>query len=44
MEDLSGIYVELIFLDAALNFGQGILSFMLFGLNTKRVVMPLKKW
>ncbi|XP_021950434.1 integral membrane protein GPR155 isoform X2 [Folsomia candida] len=44
MEDVTGIYVELVFLDAALNFGQGFFTFMLFGLNTRMIVMPLNKW
>jgi len=44
MEEVSGIYVELVFLDAALNFGQSFFTFMLFGLNTKRIMMPLHKW
>lgn len=44
MEDVTGIYVELVFLDAALNFGQGFFTFMLFGLNTRKIVMPLHKW
>ncbi|CAL8138044.1 unnamed protein product [Orchesella dallaii] len=44
MEDVSGIYVELVFLDAALNLGQGFFTFMLFGLNTKTMIMPIQKW
>jgi hypothetical protein len=44
MDDVSGIYVELVFLDATLNFGQGFFAFMLFGLNTKLIVMPVQKW
>jgi hypothetical protein len=44
MEDVSGIYVELVFLDAALNFGQGFFTFMLFGLNTRMIIMPLHNW
>jgi hypothetical protein len=43
-EKASGIYVELVFLDAALNFGQGFFTFMLFGLNTRMIVMPVHKW
>lgn len=44
MEEVTGIYVELVFLDAALNFGQGFITFMLFGLNTQRIILPLHKW
>lgn len=45
MEQMSGIYIELSFLDATLNFGQSIIIFGIFGLDTKEVVLPvLKLW
>lgn len=34
MEQLSGIYAELAFLDVALNFGQSLIVFAIFGLDT----------
>ncbi|RZC40348.1 integral membrane protein GPR155 [Asbolus verrucosus] len=43
MEQMSGIYVELSFLDATLNFGQSIVVFGIFGLDTKEVALPLLK-
>ena len=44
MQKLSGIYIELVFLDGFLNFGQGLLTFVIFGLDTKYILIPLKKW
>ncbi|XP_071455001.1 lysosomal cholesterol signaling protein [Hetaerina americana] len=45
MEKTSGIYVELSFLDASLNFGQSIFVFAAFGLDSHIVVTPfLKRW
>ncbi|XP_060534255.1 lysosomal cholesterol signaling protein [Cylas formicarius] len=44
MEQISGIYVELSFLDAILNFGQSFIVFVIFGLDTKEVVLPLVKF
>ncbi len=35
MENKSGLYLELVFLDGFLNFGQGIFTFALFGLDYK---------
>ncbi|EFA13400.1 lysosomal cholesterol signaling protein isoform X2 [Tribolium castaneum] len=43
MEQISGIYIELSFLDATLNFGQSIIVFGIFGLEVKEVVLPLLK-
>lgn len=34
MEQLTGIYAELAFLDVALNFGQSLITFAIFGLDT----------
>ena len=44
MERMTGIYVELVFLDGFLNFGQGLFTFAIFGLDAKYVLMPLQKW
>ncbi|XP_018569986.1 integral membrane protein GPR155 [Anoplophora glabripennis] len=45
IEQMSGIYVELSFLDATLNFGQSIIVFAIFGLDTKEIVLlVLKYW
>nr|CAI5834013.1 unnamed protein product [Callosobruchus analis] len=44
MEQMSGIYVELSFLDATLNFGQSIIVFAIFGLNSKEIVLPILKY
>ncbi len=35
MENMSGVYLELVFLDGFLNFGQAIFAFALFGLDYK---------
>ncbi|CAG0916670.1 unnamed protein product [Notodromas monacha] len=45
VEGNSGIYIELVFLDVALNFGQSFFVFALFGLDEKLVIAPLlKRW
>ncbi|XP_049954684.1 integral membrane protein GPR155 [Schistocerca serialis cubense] len=45
MEAMSGIYVELSFLDASLNFGQSIFVFAIFGLSPKAAILPfIKLW
>lgn len=44
MEQMSGIYIELSFLDATLNFGQSIMVFAVFGTNVKEIVLPLIKY
>lgn len=41
MEQMSGIYVELSFLDATLNFGQSLIVFAIFGTNTKEISLPI---
>ncbi|KAK4878682.1 hypothetical protein RN001_011188 [Aquatica leii] len=41
MEKMSGIYIELSFLDASLNFGQSIIVFAIFGTNTKEIALPI---
>lgn len=33
MEQLTGIYAELAFLDVTLNFGQSLIAFTVFGLD-----------
>ena len=40
----TAIYVGIIFLDTTLNFGQGIVSFAIFGLESQYVFSPLLKW
>ena len=44
MEKMTGIYIELLFLDGFLNFGQGLFTFAIFGLDAKYVLVPLRKW
>lgn len=44
MDEMTGIYVMLIFLDGFLNFGQGIFAFIIFGLQSGYVFLPLKAW
>ncbi|KAF4533331.1 hypothetical protein B566_EDAN004452 [Ephemera danica] len=45
MEQMSGIYVELSFLDASLNFGQSLFVFACFGLDSQLIVLPfIKRW
>lgn len=41
MEELTGIYVMLLFLDETLNFGQGTFVFVLFGLEPRRLFAPV---
>ncbi|KAK5638084.1 hypothetical protein RI129_012379 [Pyrocoelia pectoralis] len=41
MVKMSGLYVELAFLDSALNLGQSIIVFAIFGSNTKEIALPL---
>ena len=40
MERMTGIYVELVFLDGFLNFGQGLFTFAIFGLFLAEVMLP----
>lgn len=44
MEQISGIYIELSFLDAILNFGQSVIVFIIFGLDVKEVALPIIKY
>lgn len=41
---MSGIYIELSFLDATLNFGQSIIVFAIFGLNIKEISLLIVKF
>lgn len=41
VEELTGIYVMLLFLDETLNFGQGIFVLVLFGLEPRRLLTPV---
>ncbi|CAG0909554.1 unnamed protein product, partial [Cyprideis torosa] len=43
LEKTSGIYLELVFLDVALNYGQGFFAFLIFGLDTRQFVAPFFK-
>jgi hypothetical protein len=43
MEQMSGIFVELSFLDASLNFGQSLFVFACFGLDAQLIVLPFIK-
>lgn len=44
MEQMSGIYIELSFLDSILNFGQSLMVFAIFGLNIKEISLPILKF
>jgi len=44
MDNLTGIYVELSFLDTALNQGQGLVMLAVFGLHSKAMFGPLFNW
>ncbi|ALC42981.1 CG7510 [Drosophila busckii] len=44
MEGMSGIYLELSFLDAFLNFGQGIIVLAVFVSDSSELLMPLVKF
>lgn len=41
--EVNGIYVELVFLDVVLNFGQGVFTAIIFGLDVKLIVVPIMK-
>ena len=41
MDELTGIYVMLLFLDETLNFGQGVFALVVFGLEPKRLLTPV---
>ena len=42
MDGMSGIYLELVFLDGFLNFGQGLFAFAIFGFETRYIMLPIK--
>ena len=50
MEQLTGVYAELAFLDVALNFGQALIAFAIFGLDPglgrigKSIKKMCRKW
>lgn len=44
MDQFSGIYLELVFLDGFLNLGQSIFTLALFGVNAKGIVIKVKYW
>ena len=39
-----GIYFIIVFLDTSMNFGQGIMTCAVFGLESKYVFIPLLEW
>jgi len=43
MESMSGIYLELVFIDGFLNFGQSIFSLVLFGINVKGLQLTVRR-
>ncbi|KAF2359702.1 Membrane transport protein [Trinorchestia longiramus] len=43
-DDVSGVYVEMVFLDAVLNYGQGLITAAIFGLDPNLIVLPLSRW
>ena len=44
MEQMTGIYLELLFLDGVLNFGQGVFVFLIFGIDTRFFVAIAKRF
>ena len=44
MDTMTGVYVEVAFIDGALNFGQGVFAFLLFGLDNELIILPLVHW
>ena len=42
MDQFSGIYLELVFLDGFLNLGQSLFTFALFGVNAKGIAIKVK--
>ncbi|XP_018027318.1 integral membrane protein GPR155 [Hyalella azteca] len=43
-DDVSGVYIEMVFLDAVLNYGQGLITAAIFGLDSTLIVLPLMRW
>ena len=43
MDQFSGIYLELVFLDGFLNLGQSIFTFALFGVNARGIAIRLRR-
>ena len=44
MDQFSGIYLELVFLDGFLNLGQSIFTLALFGVDAKGIVIKVRSW
>jgi hypothetical protein len=42
MDRMSGIYLELVFLDGFLNLGQSLFTLAIFGINTKGLLLNLR--
>lgn len=43
METMTGIYLELVFLDGFLNFGQGLFSLAFFGFSADYITLPFRR-
>jgi len=43
MESMSGIYLELVFIDGFLNFGQSLFSLVLFAINVKGLQLTVRR-
>lgn len=41
MEAITGVYVELLFLDTSLNRGQSLLVLAVYGLDSSKILEPL---
>lgn len=44
MEDITGVYVELLFLDTSLNRGQSLIVLAVLGLDMEILIQPLVSW
>lgn len=44
MDQMSGIYLELVFVDGFLNFGQGLFVLALFGFDADYLTLPIRRW
>ena len=40
---MGGVYIQLSFIDTVINFGQGVLAFLVLGLDPEAFLMPLRK-
>lgn len=44
LKDESGVFVEIEFLDIAANYGQALVIFILFGLDTEEILVPAVRY